>query len=290
MTLQTFLLVVIAAGLHATWNLISKRAASAGTSFVFSYRLLSVVVYAPWVVYILWNDGMAWSWPVVLFISLSSALHLGYSICLMRGYKLADLSVVYPIARGTGPLLASAGAFLWLAEAPSTLGVLGICSVVAGILLIATQGNWRQFAHPQAWVGVRWGLLIGLFIAAYSLTDAYSVKVLLVAPVMLDWLSALGGTLLLAPSTWMRRTHMVQQMRGKWGLALAVGVLSPLAYILVLYALQNGANVSVVAPLREMSMMMATFAGFFILKEKVSPVRWLGCFVIIAGVILLSGH
>lgn len=290
MTLEVFLLVVIAAGLHAAWNLISKRAASAGASFVFSYRLCSTVLYAPWVLYILWNDGMAWSWPVAAFIGLSSALHLGYSICLLRGYNAADLSVVYPVARGTGPLLASAGAFMWLAEVPSTFGVLGICSVVAGILLIATQGNWRQFAQPQAWIGIRWGLLIGLFIAAYSLSDAYSVKVLLVAPVLLDWLSACCGTLLLAPSTWVRRARMVEQMRGKWGLALAVGALSPLAYILVLYALQQGADVSVVAPLREMSMMMATFAGFFILKEKVSPMRWAGCVIIIVGVILLSAH
>lgn len=290
MTLQIFLLVVIAAGLHAAWNLISKRAAGAGVSFVFAYRLCSTIVYAPWVIYILWNDGMAWSWPVVAFVALSSALHLGYSVCLMRGYNVADLSVVYPIARGTGPLLASAGAFLWLAEVPSTFGVLGICSVVAGILLIATQGNWRQFAQPQAWVGIRWGFLIGLFIAAYSLSDAYSVKVLLVAPVMLDWLSAFGGTLLLAPSTWVRRKHMMEQMRGKWKLALAVGVLSPMAYILVLYALQHGADVSAVAPLREMSMMIATFAGFFILKEKVSPMRWLGCAIIIAGVIMLASH
>ncbi len=288
MTLQVFLLVVIAAGLHASWNLISKRAAGAGASFVFCYRLMSTVLYAPWVVYILWNEGMTWTWEVAAFIGISSALHLGYSICLMRGYRAADLSVVYPVARGTGPLLASAGAFLWLAETPSALGVLGICSVVAGILLIATQGNWRKFAQAQAWVGIRWGLLIGMFIAAYSLSDAYSVKVLLVAPVLLDWLSACGGTLLLAPSTWVRRKNMMLQMQGKWHLALAVGALSPMAYILVLYALQQGADVSVVAPLREMSMMMATFAGFLILKEKVPPAGWLGCIVIIAGVILLS--
>lgn len=290
MTLQVFLLVVIAAGLHASWNLISKRAAGAGASFVFCYRLMSTVLYAPWVVYILWNDGMAWSWEVAAFIAASSALHLGYSICLLRGYHVADLSVVYPVARGTGPLMASAGAFLWLAEVPSAFGILGICCVVVGILLIATQGNWRKFAQPQAWIGIRWGLLIGIFIASYSLTDAYSVKVLLVAPVLLDWLSACGGTLLLAPSTWVRRKHMMQQMRGKWHLALAVGALSPMAYILVLYALQQGADVSVVAPLREMSMMMATFAGFFLLKEKVPPAGWLGCIVIIAGVILLSAH
>ncbi len=288
MTAQALFLVVIAAALHASWNLISKQAAVAGASFVFAYRLCSTIVYAPWVAYIFWNDGMAWSWLVVAFIAMSSVLHLGYSICLLRGYRAAELSVVYPVARGTGPLLASIGAFLWLSEVPSLSGALGICSVVGGILLIATQGNWRQFAYAKAWIGIRWGLLIGVFIAAYSLTDAYSVKVLLVAPVLLDWLSACGGTLLMAPSTWVRRARVREQMRGKWGLALAVGILSPLAYILVLYALQQGAEVSVVAPLREMSMMMATFAGFLILKEKVSPMRWLGCVAIIIGGVLLT--
>jgi drug/metabolite transporter (DMT)-like permease len=288
MTPETFALVVLAAALHASWNLISKQAAAAGASFVFAYRLCSVVLYAPWVIYVLWNDGMAWSLPVAGFIALSSILHLGYSLCLMRGYRVADLSVVYPIARGTGPLLATVGAFLWLGETPSTLGILGVCGIVMGILLIATQGNWRQFMRPDSWVGVRWGLLIGLFIASYSVADAYSVKALLVAPVMLDWLAAVGSTLMLGPGAWVHRGKVATLMHGKWGLALIVGALSPMAYILVLYALQQGAQVSLVAPLREMSMMMATFAGFIILKETVSPVRWLGCLFVIAGVVFLS--
>lgn len=289
MTLETFALVVTAALLHAGWNLISKKAAGAGGHFVFSYRLLSAIIYAPWVLYILLSDGMAWSMPVALFIALSSLLHLGYSLCLQWGYQAADLSVVYPVARGTGPLLSSLGAFIWLSEKPSTFGVLGIVCVVGGILLIASQGNLRQFASRQAWVGVRWGLLIGLFIAAYTLTDAYSVKILLIAPVMLDWLSAVGGAALMAPGAWWRRKNMMRKMRGKWGYAVAVGTMSPLSYILVLYALQQGAQVSVVAPLREMSLMIATVAGFFILKERASLARVTGCVVIVAGVVLLSG-
>ncbi|MDS1141535.1 DMT family transporter [Pusillimonas sp. SM2304] len=288
MTPEIFGLVVCAAALHAAWNLISKKAAAAAGHFVFSYRLISAVLYAPWVIYILWADGMSWSVPVVVFIALSSILHLGYSLCLQWGYHAADLSVVYPMARGTGPLLSSLAAFIWLGEQPSTFGVLGILSVVVGILLIASDGKLRRFASPQAWAGVRWGLFIGLFIAAYTVTDAYSVKVLLVAPVILDWLSALGNALIMAPRAWLRRTSMMQQMRGKWGYALAVGALSPMAYILVLYALQRGGQVSLVAPLREMSLMMATLAGFFILKERASAARLLGCAVIVAGVVLLA--
>lgn len=288
MTLETFLLVVCAAFLHAAWNLISKKAAAAAGHFVFSYRLMSAVLYAPWVFYILWVDGMDWTLQVAFFIALSSVLHLGYSLCLQWGYQAADLSVVYPIARGTGPLLSSLGAFIWLGETPSAFGVSGIVCVVFGILLIASGGNLRKFAGRQAWAGVRWGLFIGLFIAAYTVADAYSVKVLLVAPVILDWLSALGNAAMMAPRAWVRRSGMMEQMRGKWGYAAAVGALSPMAYILVLYALQLGGQVSLVAPLREMSLMIATVAGFFILKEQASRARILGCVVIVAGVVLLS--
>lgn len=288
MTPEIFGLVICAAALHATWNLISKKANASAGHFVFAYRLISAVLYAPWVVYILWSDGMNWSAAVFFFIVLSSLLHLGYSLCLQWGYHAADLSVVYPMARGTGPLLSSLAAFIWLGEQPSTSGVLGIFSVVLGILLIASNGNIRRFATPAAWTGVRWGLFIGLFIAAYTVADAYSVKVLLVAPVVLDWLSALGNAVILAPRAWVRRESMMQQMRGKWGYALAVGALSPMAYILVLYALQMGGNVSLVAPLREMSLMMATVAGFFLLKEQASPARILGCVVIVTGVLLLT--
>ncbi|TEA77610.1 DMT family transporter [Allopusillimonas ginsengisoli] len=288
MTIEAFVLVIIAAALHATWNLVSKKAAAAAGDFVFAYRLLSTLFYAPWVIYILAVEGMHWSLPVVFFIALSSVLHLGYSLCLQWGYRAADLSVVYPVARGTGPLLSSLGAFMWLGERPSFLGVIGILCIVAGILLIATGGNLRRFASPQGWVGVRWGGFIGLFIAAYTVADAYSVKVLLVAPVILDWLSAAGNAVLMAPRAWVRRTVMMQQMRGKWRYAAIVGALSPMAYILVLYAYRLGGQVSLIAPLREVSLMLATVAGFFILKEKASFARLAGCAVIIAGVILLS--
>ena len=288
MTAEIFALVILAAALHAAWNLISKKAAAAAGDFVFSYRLLSAVIYAPWVVYILVVDGMTWSVPVAVFIALSSILHLGYSLSLQWGYRAADLSVVYPVARGTGPLLSSLGAFIWLGERPTAAGVTGILCVVAGILLIATGGQLRRFASPHAWTGVRWGVFIGLFIAAYTVADAYSVKVLLVAPVILDWLSALGNAALLAPRAWVRRRAMREQMRGKWKYAVAVAVLSPMAYILVLYAYQLGGQVSLIAPLREVSLMLATIAGFFILKEKASLARLAGCAIIVAGVVLLS--
>ena len=97
-----------------------------------------------------------WSLPVVGCLVLSGILHLAYSLCLQRGYQVADLSVVYPIARGTGPLLSSIGAFILLRETPSTQGIFGLLAVVAGIGFISTQGDLSAFRKPRGLDGVRW--------------------------------------------------------------------------------------------------------------------------------------
>lgn len=273
---------------HASWNLLAKRAAMVGPMFVFAYGLAASVIYAPWVVWVLLHEGMVWSWPVVLCILASSLLHLGYSLCLQRGYQVADLSVVYPIARGTGPLLSTMGAFILLSEPATTGGILGMLCVVGGVLLIATQGRLAMFRQPQAWIGVRWGVIIGLFIAAYTVVDAYGVKVLLIMPVLFDWFTCVTRTVMMVPHVVKRRETYVPAMRGYWRLAIAVGFLSPLGYILVLYALRNGAPLSLVAPAREMSMMLGTLAGMLLLREKVGPGRLAGCAAILAGVVLLG--
>jgi multidrug transporter EmrE-like cation transporter len=116
MTFTSLLMVVLAAMAHAMWNLLAKSAATVGPAFVFAYGLCSTILYAPWVIWVLVSDGMDWNGPVIACLLVSSLLNLGYSLCLQRGYQVADLSVVYPIARGTGPLLSTTGAFVLLNE------------------------------------------------------------------------------------------------------------------------------------------------------------------------------
>ncbi len=145
------------------------------------------------------HDGMTWTWPVVGAILTSSLLHLGYSLCLQRGYQVADLSVVYPIARGTGPLLSTTGAFLLLGEPATSTGIIGMLCVVGGVLLIATQGRLAISSRPRLG-GVRWGVVIGLFIAAYTVVDAYGVKVLLISPVLFDWFTCVTRTTMMPPT------------------------------------------------------------------------------------------
>lgn len=288
MTLASALLVVLASFIHASWNLLAKRAASAGPAFILAYSIIACIAYAPWVVWLLARGGLGWRWIELGFVLLSGLIHLGYSLCLQHGYRVADLSVVYPVARGTGPMLSSIGAFLILGETPTGMGLLGLALVVAGILLIATQGKLAAFTRPGGQAGVRWGVTTGGLIASYTVVDAYAVKALGIAPVVLDWFTNLLRVFLLLPVVLADRRRAIAAMRGHWRTAIGVGVLQPLSYILVLAALTNGAPLSLVAPMREMSMMVGALMGMLILRETVGPWRLAGCGVLIAGVILLS--
>ena len=289
MSLYPLALVVLAALIHATWNLLAKRAASAGPAFVFFSGVVSSVVYAPWVAWELSTGAMAWSLPIGVCIIVSGALHLVYFLCLQRGYQVADLSVVYPVARGSGPLLASIGAFILLGEPPTIAGIAGLAAIVTGILLISTDGRLSRFGQPDAIRGVRWGVATGGLIASYTVVDGYAVKLLGIHPVVLDWCGIVSRLLMQLPWLLKNRREAAGRMRGHWRLALAVGALSPLSYILVLQALRLGAPLSVVAPVREMSMMVGAVFGIVILGERAGPWRITGCAVLLAGVVLLAG-
>jgi len=281
-------LVVLASLIHATWNLLTKRAAAAGAPFVLAGSAIGVVAYAPWVAYLLFRGGMAWSVPVFACIALSAIIHIGYSLSLQRGYQLADLSVVYPVARGTGPMLSTIGAILILGETPKVERLIGLAFVVAGIAMIATRGDLSTFRSSEAHRGVKWGAATGGFIASYTVTDAFAVKGLGVAPVVLDWCSLVLRCFVMAPILLRDPARAMTAMRGHWLTVIAVGVLSPLSYILVLTALSLGSPLSVVAPMREMSMMVGALMGMIVLKEDVGPWRLIGCAVLLAGVVFLA--
>ena len=164
----------------------------------------------------------------------------------------------------------------------------GLLAVVVGIGLISSQGNLAAFRRPGGQAGIWWGTATGGLIAAYTVVDAFAVKQLGVHPVILNWSTNLLQFLLLAPLVARNRVRARQRMRGRWLLAGAVGLLLPLAYILVLTALGMGAPLSVVAPTREMSMMVGAPLGMVVLKEAVGAWRLVGCAVMIAGILALG--
>jgi len=288
MSLLPLSLVILAAFIHATWNLLAKRAAAAGPAFVFASNVITCVAYLPWVGWVLVHNAQSWSLPVAGCVVLSAVLHLGYSLCLQRGYQVADLSVVYPIARGTGPMLSSIGAFMLLRETPSVQGIVGLLAVVAGIGFISTQGDLSAFRKARGLDGVRWGGATGSLIAGYTVVDGYGIKLLGIHPVVLDWFANVIRFFMLAAIVLPNAALARERMKGHWWLAVGVGLLSPMSYILVLSAIEMGAPLSLVAPAREMSMMVGALFGMLILGERVNGWRLIGCAVLIVGVVLLS--
>lgn len=282
------LLVVVAAFTHATWNLMAKKAASVGAPFVAAYTGFSAIFFAPAAIWAVLRFGFPMTRFAIICIVASGILHLAYSLTLQRGYSVADLSVVYPIARGTGPLLAAIGAFTLLEEKVTLGATFGLIAIVSGILVLASGGKVTKLAEPTARTGVAWGGATGTFIAGYTVVDAWGAKMLGINPILIDWCANFVRLFFLAPSVLRDWNKFRQQLDGYWLLAAGVGLLGPIGYILVLTALQVGAPLHAVAPAREMSMMIGALLGMIVLGEKLTAARLLGCALIFVGVVLLA--
>lgn len=283
MDFLALVLVITAAFVHATWNLLAKRAGG-GRLFIWSYSAVTAVLYFPLVVWVLYRDGVAWSPLVIAAILTSGLLHLGYSVCLQTGYRKADLSVVYPIARGTGPALSVMGAIMFLGE-PATATVIGGAGlIVAGVLVIGLAGIR---ARGPIWPGIRWGALTGTMIACYTIADGYTVRYLSLSPILLDYFGNLVRLAALTPAAFANREELAADWRKNARLVLSVGALVPVSYVLVLFAMTR-APVSVIAPARELSMMVGVLFGWWLLKEADVARRLAGAALIACGVGLLT--
>lgn len=284
MSLSALLLVLAAAVVHGTWNVIAKRVAG-GDAYVFLYTLGGAIVYAPAVLWLLFVERIPLDAVTLGAVAVSAVLHLVYGVVLQRGYQVGDLSVVYPVARGTGPLIATAGAILLLGERPSPLALGGAALIVAGTFLVAGGANMLRTGAVHR--GVGHGVLTGIFISTYTLWDAYSVKILLIAPVLLQCLSYWPRTVFFLPVAWRNRAEVRRLWRDYRWEVVASAVLAPLAYILVLVAMKI-APVSYVAPARELSMLFAAFLGARLLKEGEMKTRMLASGLIVLGVVALA--
>jgi len=291
MPVHALLLVVIAALLHAMWNLAAKRAGG-DHRFALITALMVMVLWAPAGLWFGRHEVPHWGaaeWGVV---TLSAAVHLAYFNVLLAGYRAADLTVVYPVARGSGPLLAVLGAVLLLGERLSLAATAGVLAVCAGVFLIAGgPGLWRGGADPLArartLAGVRWGLATGALIATYTVIDGWAIKGLLIGPVIFDYMCNVLRVPFLLPTLWRDPAGCRSALRAQWRPALVVATLGPLAYILVLYAMTL-APLSRVAPARELSMLFAALIGGRLLAEGDLALRLAGAGCIAAGVAALA--
>jgi drug/metabolite transporter (DMT)-like permease len=280
-------LVLAAALIHAGWNLLTKKAPDPA-AFLFLATAAAAVIGLPLAGFgVATGRVPAAGWAAVAASAVAQAL---YVQLLAAGYRHGDLSVVYPVARGSAPLLVGLLAGPLLGEWLAPLGAAAVALIGGGIALIAGGGLGRERERRQAWAGVLFGLLVGAASTAYSLIDRVGVG--LVPPFVYLPLQTSGAALLLAPG-WLRRAERRRRLREACGsgpaalrVALAgAGMLS--AYGLVLTAMRLAPVAYVVAG-REVAIVFGTVLGAAVLREPVTPLRAAGAVVITAGVALLA--
>jgi drug/metabolite transporter (DMT)-like permease len=278
-------LVLLAAVAHATWNLLARRAQEK-LAFLWCGNVASTVLFLPVGVWLLVSYPIPPAgWAVV---GLSAILEAMYIWALAQAYRYGELSLVYPIARGTAPVLVPILAALFLGERLSWLALGGIGLVVVGTVAIHAPrlgwpgpgAVWGVVGQP----GTRYALLTGLIIAAYSALDKYGVS--LVMPVLYAYLLFAGLTVALAPLVLRQRAALAHEWKLHRGSIVMVGLLAPSSYGLVLLALTQ-APVSYVAAAREISVVLAALLGTLVLHEAYGRQRLLGSAAIAAGLMLL---
>jgi drug/metabolite transporter (DMT)-like permease len=243
------------------------------------------VLYLPVLGLALAADPGPLGWPAVGLMAGSGALHALYFVLLQRGYASGDLSVVYPLARGTGPLLSATAAIVFLGERPSAPAIAGAALIVAAVFsLIRRSGGSRSANGGRATV---FALLTGAAIATYTLWDKHAVGVAALSPIVYYWGTNLANAALLTPLALGDRDSLRKAWTVSRRRAAGVGLLSPLAYVLILYALAR-APVSYVAPARESSIVVGTLLGALVLHEKDMGRRLVVAAGILIGVVVLT--
>lgn len=291
MPVSALALVIVAGLIHACWNIAAKKAGG-DARFAFFTSVCMTLVWAPVGLWAAWGVVPGWGSREWTLIVVSGVLHVLYYVILLRGYRAADLTVVYPLARGSGPLLSSLVAIVFLGEKISAFGVAGIAGVVVGVFLIAGGPGLLRAAHDplqrqRIYTGMLYGLLTGAFIASYTVVDGYAVKFALMSPILVDYMANFVRLFLLAP-VWLRnRPAAALLWQKQWKYALLIGAVSPVSYIMVLYALQV-APLSHVAPAREVSMLFAALIGGHLLGEGDRLQRIFGALCIGVGVMALA--
>ena len=311
-------LILVAAIAHASWNLFSKQASVTGAvSFIWLMSAAGTALYAPVIVIaviVARPHLTALSW---VFMAGTGVLQAAYFLFLQSGYRLGDLSLVYPIGRGTGALLAALAGIVLLGERPGAVAIAGIACIVAGIVVIgipARSGGGASDASgdaddvqaagaaepagtaaaagtitraPSAIRATAFALLTGTFIASYTLWDKYAVSTLRTPPLLQGYAAfpvMFGVFALQARSAGDRTARVWRSYRPQ---ILGAAVLAPLAYILVLIALSFTA-VAAVAPAREVSVLFGVLLGRRLLGEGSLPRRLAAAAAIVAGIVAIA--
>ena len=275
MSTTVFLAVLCAAFLHAGWNAVLKIRiepllaiglvnASAG---VFGLMLMSQTGFP-----------IAASWP---WLGASAVLHLLYALALTKAYERADMGLVYPIARGSAPLLTTAGSLLFVGDRLAPLAVAGVATLAAGIALLAVRG--RRGLDGAA---VNYALLTAVTISLYTLADGMGARAAGDPHAYISAVFVLDGLICVAAIVWLRGPAGMRPMLTSIGPGLAGGAMAFGAYWIAVWAMTQ-APIALVAAVRETSVLFATVIAVVVLREPLLPHRVVSAGLIVGGLILI---
>ncbi len=282
MPLPALILVLIAAILHASWNLVLKQARYKQI-FMWWSLLIGTLCFAAILVTHLALP--LWIWPYVLSSAIMEAF---YMVTLTWAYDIDDFSLVYPIARGAAPVLLVVWTTLFLKEPPSLIGLLGILILVGGLVLVGGGPIWSHLSHTTVSSrGILAALMAATCISIYTTIDGTAVRLVPAAPytILVLGLSAL----LFAPVVILRYGSrlLMSELRTNWLRIIPVGIAMLLTYILILQA-YTLSRVSYAGAVREVSVVIAAFAGWLWLRESFGRVRILGALLIFSGILVIA--
>jgi drug/metabolite transporter (DMT)-like permease len=269
------LLVLFAALLHASWNALLRG----GADRLWSMTVMCVaiaIVCAVAAMFMVAPAPLSWG-----FALLSALLHVGYNLFLVRSYRVGDLGQIYPISRGSSPALITLGAALFAGENITPGELLGIALVSGGIISLAFRG--RRLSVPS----LPYALGTGCFIAAYSVVDGIGARLSGAPLAYTVWMSALWGVLMPVVYIGLRDARSLFSIRPGMFAAAMGGLVSLLAYAIVIYAM-NEAPLGAVSALRETSVLFAALLGYLFLGETLTVRRMLACVVIASGAIIIG--
>ena len=264
--------------MHATWNALIKIDGDRFTvvCWLAIAQSLIVLMVAPFLAI---PTGPVWFWIV-----LSGALHSAYKIFLSQAYQHGDLSQVYPLARGTAPLLTTLIAFLFLSEGLPQTTVLGIVVIAAGIISMAFKGG--QPGQSLQVKTVALVLITSLLITSYTVVDGYGARLAISPHSFFVYMHLIDGVIMATALTLFRRETAVSLLRVEWQRCAAGGLFSVGAYWIAIWAMTK-APIAAVAALRETSVLIAVIIGVVFMKEKLTLWRITAVTLILFGVVLL---
>lgn len=277
MELHIFIAVLVAALLHASWNLLVKLDLDRFLALLLISSVMGIMGVAMLTVFP-WPKSE--SYP---YLIASGLLHTGYNIFLARSYRTGDLSQVYPIARGTAPLLTFIGAWGLAGESVTGLGALGILLLVSGIWLTA-RPNTRSLRLDG--LTLFFALGTSVFIAAYTLVDGFGARLSGSASAYAGALFVLDGLFMVIAALATRGPKVFAQVLPSWKSGVTGALLSAGAYWIVIWAMSL-APIAAVAALRETSILFVILMSAFFLKEKVTGFRLAGATLIVIGAVAL---